>query len=41
MGSMNPTHVQDENTEDIIGAMGAEDVSSIYPLETGECYFQY
>jgi hypothetical protein len=32
----------DDSQEDvIINGMGADDVSSIYPLETNEYYYQY
>jgi hypothetical protein len=37
---MQGTDLNEDNSEDIIvNGMNADDVSSIYPLETNECYF--
>jgi hypothetical protein len=31
----------EDQSEQIESGIGPEDVSSIYPLETNECYFNY
>lgn len=32
-------NIDGENSEEVIGTMGGDDMSSIYPLETNDCFF--
>ena len=35
------SHIEDQQDQNMESGIGPEDVSSIYPLETNECYFNY